>query len=205
MAPSGIILNSAPDMENPVDAIIPKIVRIFRTASRESRMSMNSAETFEIKNPITSQVCTNLNVFANDDMITSEYLSHAKYGDNIKSLMMYRGEENEKQTEEVTQRYLVQQGFGILKYNEYFNENENISRAEFAKILSRALSCHYVSSSAPSVYSDVGENAWYTEYINFATENGWIDGFEDGTFRPHDPISRDEAITAISRAIQLDI
>lgn len=36
-------------------------------------------------------------------------------------------------------------------------------------------------------------------------KNGWVDGYEDGTFRPDAPITRAEAAKILARAIKLDI
>lgn len=46
---------------------------------------------------------------------------------------------------------------------------------------------------------------WYAEYINFASNHGWISGYSDGTFRPDAPITRAEAAKILANAIQLDI
>ena len=52
-------------------------------------------------------------------------------------------------------------------------------------------------------FSDVESNKWYAEYIKFAVENKWINGYSDGTFRPNNSITRDEAAKILARAIQL--
>lgn len=205
VAPSGIVLNSAPEFDSPADDLVPYIVRILRTASRESRIAMNSASTLELKNPITEYICTDLNKYISQNDAYLSNIHEDEYTDAIKALMMYRPYDNEDQITDFSQRYLANKPFGITKYNEFYNGKQDITRAEFVKMLVRALSCHYVSSNIESIYTDVGENAWYTEYINFATENGWIDGYEDGTFRPHEPITRADAIRAIALAIQLDV
>jgi hypothetical protein len=70
-------------------------------------------------------------------------------------------------------------------------------------MLVRALSCHYTLSDTDSAFTDVGPNAWYTEYVNFATENGWISGYANGTFGPHNLISRGEMAKILGQAIQI--
>jgi hypothetical protein len=87
---------------------------------------------------------------------------------------------------------------------EFYDGKRAITRAEFVKMLVRALSCHYSISGNESSYSDIMPGAWYTEYVNFASENGWISGYEDNTFRPHDLITRGEAAKILAKAIQLE-
>ena len=47
----------------------------------------------------------------------------------------------------------------------------------------------------------VAENHWAYEYIATATTYGWINGYEDGTFRPDRALSRAEAVTVINRML----
>lgn len=46
-------------------------------------------------------------------------------------------------------------------------------------------------------YTDVDANAYYAPYVAWATENGMINGFGDGTFRPNDAITREQAAKII--------
>lgn len=46
---------------------------------------------------------------------------------------------------------------------------------------------------------------WYAEYITFAAKNGWINGYNDGTFRPNAPITRAEVAKILARSIKLKI
>jgi len=51
-------------------------------------------------------------------------------------------------------------------------------------------------SVALAEFSDVGVDAWYYECVNEVSELG-LYGYEDGTFRPEDKISREEFVTAV--------
>ena len=57
-------------------------------------------------------------------------------------------------------------------------------------MLVRSLSCRYTYLGKDTGFKDVAENMWYAEYIKFAVQNGWINGYSDGTFRPNNPITR---------------
>lgn len=55
-------------------------------------------------------------------------------------------------------------------------------------------------------YPDIPEKAWYTEYVDYVTELGLMEGYEDGTFHPDRAASRAELATVVARLCEkLDI
>ena len=50
-------------------------------------------------------------------------------------------------------------------------------------------------------FEDAG-NHWAEEYIALATENGWINGYEDQTFKPDQHITRAETMAVVNRVLQ---
>lgn len=52
-------------------------------------------------------------------------------------------------------------------------------------------------------FSDVRPDSWYYKYVNFAKDNGFTDGYEDGTFRPESPVTRAEFSAMVARHIGL--
>jgi len=86
-----------------------------------------------------------------------------------------------------------------------FRPNDPITRAEFATIASRFFSGTY--SGTEDVFTDI-VGSWARDYINLAAELGLVDGYEDGTFRPMNFITRAEAIkitnNTLSRAPHKD-
>jgi len=56
------------------------------------------------------------------------------------------------------------------------------------------------TSSRP--YPDVDASRWSAAKIQFARANNIISGYEDGTFRPSQPVTRAEMIAVLSRAAQ---
>ncbi|WP_339299278.1 S-layer homology domain-containing protein [Paenibacillus sp. FSL R5-0623] len=80
-----------------------------------------------------------------------------------------------------------------------FTPERDITRAEFAVVLVRGLGLKLDSSK--NVFSDVAADAWYSRAINTAYEYQLLDGFRDGTFRPDDKITRDQAMNIIARAM----
>lgn len=79
-----------------------------------------------------------------------------------------------------------------------FAPNENITRAEFLKIALLDFS-HEVEGSDDEDFSDVDSGDWYYEYVSYASAEGYIEGYSDGTFKPNDYINRAEALTILIR------
>jgi hypothetical protein len=206
-----INLNSAPNLSSPVDALIPNIVRLLRTASHSSASNNSSslntvqATTHEIVNPITDYICPVVQEFYSADNAGIQNVSEGEFTADVQSLMMYRSLDSDEENLNANQRYILSQSHGIVPNYEFYDGKRAITRAEFVKMLVRSLSCHYSISGNESEYSDVMPWAWYTDYINFASENGWISGYADGTFRPHAPITRGEAAKILSNAIHLEV
>lgn len=51
----------------------------------------------------------------------------------------------------------------------------------------------------PKLFKDVTEDSWAFPYIKEAVEDGLFEGYEDGTFRPNQPITRAEICAVLSR------
>lgn len=78
-----------------------------------------------------------------------------------------------------------------------FRPNARITRAEFAAIASRFSSVEYTGEDK---FSDIGSH-WSRESVNKAAETGWVNGYDDGTYKPDQPITRAEAMTLINRML----
>ncbi|WP_372631046.1 fibronectin type III domain-containing protein [Cohnella sp.] len=85
--------------------------------------------------------------------------------------------------------------------NGLFSPDRDITRAEFAAIVVRALGLKPETGAAP--FSDVKESDWYNGAVKTAHAYGLIDGMGDGTFRPNDKITREQAMTIIAEAMKL--
>jgi len=82
-----------------------------------------------------------------------------------------------------------------------FTPDRDITRAEFAAIIVRGLGLKTDGHS--SVFVDVQSTDWYSNAILTAHTYALIDGYADGTFRPHDKITREQAMAIIARAMKL--
>ena len=78
-----------------------------------------------------------------------------------------------------------------------FRPENSITRAEFATMASRFAQIVNISDKE---FTDL-EGHWANEYILKAAGEGWIEGYEDGTFRPENSITRAEVMTIINRML----
>ncbi|WP_143760532.1 S-layer homology domain-containing protein [Paenibacillus odorifer] len=81
-----------------------------------------------------------------------------------------------------------------------FAPKNNVTRAEFSKMLIRALNLE--NNSAVQSFSDVSSTAWYAPYVAVAAEKGIITGRSAAKFDPNATITRAEMATMISRALK---
>ena len=76
-----------------------------------------------------------------------------------------------------------------------FKPADNITRAEFVKILA-AVSGQDVSKSTGSSFSDVNAASWYAPYVEWAYRNGIVKG-SNGNFKPSANITRQDMAVMI--------
>lgn len=78
-----------------------------------------------------------------------------------------------------------------------FGANKPITRAEFVCLAARFAT----KTTGFASYTDVDNGHWAARSIAICASNGWVQGYEDGTFRPDQPITRAEAMTIINRML----
>jgi uncharacterized lipoprotein YddW (UPF0748 family) len=77
-----------------------------------------------------------------------------------------------------------------------FRPNRNLTRAEFAAILTRAFPNIQPIRSARA-FKDVGNRFWANSVIRQAYQTGFMSGYPDGTFKPNLFISRLQVLLAL--------
>ncbi|MEF2968988.1 S-layer homology domain-containing protein [Paenibacillus sp. M1] len=82
-----------------------------------------------------------------------------------------------------------------------FDPNTNITRAEFAAIVVRGLGLKL--GDGETAFSDIRATDWYSGAIETAYEYELINGFEDGSFRPNEQITREQAMAIIAKAMKV--
>ncbi|WP_058300607.1 S-layer homology domain-containing protein [Gorillibacterium timonense] len=83
-----------------------------------------------------------------------------------------------------------------------YRPNSLITRAEFAVILNRVFNIQ-AGSNASVVLKDIGDN-WAKEAIENLVAARVIKGYEDGTFKPDQTITREEMVIMLSRVVNLN-
>ncbi len=78
-----------------------------------------------------------------------------------------------------------------------FGVSDNITRAEFVKIL---MTAYNLQSENSVSFADVGANAWYCEIVGKAAAIGLVNG-DGGKFNPETPITRQDAAVMMHRAL----
>ncbi len=92
---------------------------------------------------------------------------------------------------------------GILKgYTDgSVKPDDPITRAEFTALANKVFG---FTHEAGITYSDVPYHSWYQHEISKGTAAGYIKGYENGTFKPNQPITREEAAVMLDRMLQLE-
>ncbi len=80
-----------------------------------------------------------------------------------------------------------------------FLPSKPITRAEFAAVI-----VNYIKNpnKNTTMFKDIPKDHWATEAISIATNEGWIQGYDDGSYKPEQNISRVEAVTIINRMLK---
>lgn len=84
---------------------------------------------------------------------------------------------------------------GWVDTSNSFRPDDSITRAEFVKIVNRVFN---FTEATDINFSDVNVNDWFYNEISIAVNSGYIDGYEDNTFKPNDKISRQEVAKIIT-------
>ena len=97
---------------------------------------------------------------------------------------------------------------GIMVGDENGNMNLSspVTRAEFVKMMTAASAYQDTVGSGygSSLFKDVKSSHWAGEYIRLGVEQGWFNGYVDGTFRPDSSITLEEGCTALLRLLGYD-
>ena len=80
--------------------------------------------------------------------------------------------------------------------------NGDMTRAEMAAIINRSFGCYKAADI--SQYKDVAKSKWYYDDVAMAVQMGTYNGRSSSAMAPDAPISRQEAMTVVARALELD-
>ena len=80
--------------------------------------------------------------------------------------------------------------------------NGDMTRAEMAAIINRSFGCYKTADI--SQYKDVAKSKWSYKDVALAVQMGTYNGRSSSSMAPDAPISRQEAMTVVARALELD-
>ncbi len=88
-----------------------------------------------------------------------------------------------------------------------FKPENSITRAELTRVFNQVFG-YSLDEAAAAQMTDFSDNAdseaWYYNDVRIAQSNGYINGFEDGSFRPQSNFTREQTCTVIFRAANLE-
>ena len=96
----------------------------------------------------------------------------------------------------------VDNGLLYGKSSTIIDPNGDMTRVEMAAIINRSFGCYKAADI--SQYKDVSKSKWYYKDVALAVQMGTYNGRSSSTMAPDAPISRQEAMTVVARALELD-
>ena len=96
----------------------------------------------------------------------------------------------------------VDNGLLYGKSSTIIDPNGDMTRAEMAAIINRSFGCYKAADI--SQYKDVAKSKWYYKDVALAVQMGTYNGRSNSSMAPDSPITRQEAMTVVARALELD-
>ena len=96
----------------------------------------------------------------------------------------------------------VDNGLLYGKSSTMLDPNGDMTRAEMAAIINRSFGCYKAADI--SQYKDVSKSKWYYKDVALAVQMGTYNGRSASSMAPDAPITRQEAMTVVARALELD-
>lgn len=150
---------------------------------------------------------TNVIVTKNDNIITNSYYNKKAAVFEITSGGEYKVETKSFEFADTASNwakdyisYVAVRGKVSGIGDNQFAPDRNVTRAEFLKMIFGALDIEV--KDAKATVSDVKDTDWFAPYVAFATESGIVKGYEDGTFKPNNQITRQEMMVMLARCLE---
>jgi len=91
----------------------------------------------------------------------------------------------------------------ILTDYDQFKADKNVTRGEFATYMIRALGLYKSDASFETSFTDVKKTDKNAVGIALASQWSLVRGYEDGTFKPNNEITREEAMVLLAKAMKI--
>jgi endo-1,4-beta-xylanase len=164
-----------------------------------------------------SEKVNNINCYFLESPVTAKYVRIVGYGNS--STLYYpftnfneigfnepAGNVFSDVTDHWAKDYVMEQSTGVIASgyaDGTFKPDNSIGRSEFAKMVTLATYTYNDPYDTTDVFSDVAKGSWYMSYIYAAKAYGIMNGISDTEFGVGKAISRQDAATAIARALVL--
>ncbi len=90
------------------------------------------------------------------------------------------------------------QGFG----DNTFRPNDTLTRAQFVTIINKM---YGYTLSTDNVFKDIKPGEWYYNDVLIAVQAGYIQGYDDGTFKPNNRITREQVCVMMNRILKTEL
>ncbi len=95
----------------------------------------------------------------------------------------------------------------LAGYNDgSFKPDATITRAELTRVFNQVFKYELDEEKAAEMpdFNDIEKGVWYYNDVKIAQSNGYINGFEDNTFRPQDNFTRQQTCVVLALAAGLE-
>ena len=100
--------------------------------------------------------------------------------------------------------YLFQEDVFVGYDDGTFRPDNTVNRAELLKILVEGGGITPSSSEYKNCFTDVAED-WFAPYVCYAKAEGWVEGYEDGSFMPGEAVNKVEALKMLLLSQGIDV
>ena len=86
-----------------------------------------------------------------------------------------------------------------------FSPSKAVNRAELSSMIVKALSLDRLITdrTEEAAYSDVRKGEWYYEDVEIMHQLQITKGYDDGTFKPNEPVTREQMVVMMMNALQI--
>ncbi len=81
-----------------------------------------------------------------------------------------------------------------------FRPNGTLTRAEFVTIINKM---YNYTVDMDNVFTDINNDDWYYKAVLIGVQAGYIKGHDDKTFRPNDPVTREQVCVMLNRILNV--
>jgi hypothetical protein len=86
-----------------------------------------------------------------------------------------------------------------------FKPEKEVNRAEFLKIIIEGSGIETDKEDISLPFTDIDLTQWYVPYIKKAYAEGWVVGYDDGTFKPSQSINKVESLKILGEVQEWDL